>query len=522
MRWRLSENEMNRGAKTLFALFSLLVLYACSFSPRYERPAIEIPNNWRVESNEREAACNIRWWQQLNDPVLDDLIAEALERNNDLKVATARIAQYRAQLGVVSSQLYPQLYAQTSVSRMKSSRTMAGDQIFSNSNGGNTSYGDGYQGGGAGGNGAVIPDLSQLFPVFSNDDYAVLNAAYELDLWGKIRSATDASYADLLGQEEARKSVMLSLISSVASSYLLLRQYDWQLEISRQTARSRQQSYELATVRFNEGLTSELEVFQSLADLEQAMIQIIEFETLISITENLISVLIGSDPHTINRGLPVEGWQLPPDIPVGLPVDLLEQRPDIAQAEQLLIAANYRIGQARALYFPDITLTGSSGYASSQLHRLFTDPSITWQWMANLLQPIFTGWKITSGVDLAKAQKEEAVYRYIEIVLNALREVNDSLIHHENAKKVVKVEKKRVYDLQQYLHLATLQYDNGLVDYLNVLDAERRLFIAQLDLAREEAQVFITLVNVYKALGGGWVVDAEKLMTPDCDTMTKK
>jgi multidrug efflux system outer membrane protein len=222
--------------------------------------------------------------------------------------------------------------------------------------------------------------------------------------------------------------------------------------------------------------------------------------------------LIGHPPNTIVRGLPIDGWQLPPEVPAGLPSDLLEQRPDILQAEQQIIAANFRIGEARALYFPDITLTGYYGYESAELHRLFTDPSRTWQWMVNLLQPIFTGWRITSTVDLAQARKQEAVYNYLQTILTALQEVDDALIAHKNAKEAVLVEAKRVKDYSLYLHLATLQYQNGLVDYLNVLDAERRLYASQLDLAQGQAEVFITLVNIYKALGGGWVVDAENLM----------
>jgi multidrug efflux system outer membrane protein len=351
-----------------------------------------------------------------------------------------------------------------------------------------------------------------LFPIYSNDYRAVLTASYELDLWGKIRSATEASYAELLGEINARRTVILSVVSSVASSYMLLRQYDWQLQISKQTLRSREESYELAQLRFKEGLTSELEVAQAKAERDEAVIQIIQFQTLVPQQENLLSVLIGHPPTAIKRGLPVDEWQLPPEVPTGLPVDLLEQRPDILQAEEQLKAANFRIGEARALYFPDITLTGYYGYESSELHRLFTDPSRTWQWMANLLQPVFTGWRISNSVDLAKAETQEAVYNYLQVILTALQEVDDALIAHKNAKEAVIAENARVKDYEQYLHLANLQYRNGLVDYLSVLDAERRLFEAQLDLAKAEADVFITLVNIYKALGGGWVIDAENIM----------
>lgn len=489
-------------SRICFVALCSLLLNSCTFYPRYKRPCMEMPENWRVSSDETETVINVRWWEQLQDPILNALIQEALESNNDLRIATARILQFQAQLGIVSSQLYPQIYGQGITSRQRASQTLAGNGVFSNSKS-NTSY----QGGGG-----ILPNLGQLFPIYSNDYQALITASYELDLWGKIRSAASASYAELLGQINARRTVVLSVVSSVAASYILLRQYDSQLQISELTLKSRENSYQLAKLRFEEGLTSELEVAQAASERDEAAIQVIQFQTLIPQQENLLSVLIGHPPAAIKRGQPVDGFKLPPEIPVGLPVDLLEQRPDILQAEDQLIAANFRIGEARALYFPDITLTGYYGYESSELHRLFTDPSRTWQWMVNLLQPIFTGGRITNTVDLAKARKQEAVYNYLQVILTALKEVDDALIGHKDAKRAVVAELARVKDLREYLHLATLQYENGLVDYLNVLDAERRLFDSQLDLAKGQADVFITLVNIYKALGGGWVVDAENLM----------
>lgn len=482
-----------------------ICLGSCNLSPRYARPCMEMPEQWRISADETETVINARWWEQYNDQVLIDLIEEALASNNDLRAATARIAQFRAQLGIVSSQLYPQISGQATYSRQRTSQTLSGE-IDSANNANQQAYD--YGGAAAG----VIPDLQRFFPIYSNNYLAQLTAAYEVDLWGKIRNASNASYAELIGQVDARRTVILSVVSSVAGSYFLLRQYDFQLQISLQTLKSREESYRLAVIRFNEGLTSELEVTQSAAEREEAAIQVIQFQTLIPQQENLLSVLIGHPPESIERGKTIEEWSLPPQVPAGLPVDLLEQRPDIMQAEQAMIAANYKIGEARALFFPDITLTGNYGYESRELKELFTNPSRAWQWVANVLQPIFTGWRISSTVDLAKARKQEAAYNYMQTVLTALQEVNDALIAHKNAKRVVVVEKARVKDLGQYLHLATLQYNNGLVDYLNVLDAERRLFDSQLDLAKGEADVFITLVAIYKALGGGWVIDAENIM----------
>lgn len=465
---------------------------------------MEMPDKWRVASDEASTVANARWWEQFDDPILNALIVEALEANNDIREATARITAFRAQWGIASSPLYPQLNAQGNFSRQRTSQTIPGF-------GQNSSSSSGDSGGILAG---LIPTSGQISP-YSNDYLALLAASYEIDLWGKIRSASKAAHADLLASVDARRTVILSVVTSVAGAYIQLRQYDQQLAVSLQTAKSRKASLELATIRFKEGLTSELEVKQAASELDQALLQVIQLQTTIPQQENLISVLIGHYPQAIERGRPVYGWQQPPQVPAGLPADILEQRPDILEAEEQVMATNFRIGEARALYFPDITLTGNYGSESAQLHQLFTNPSRSWQWMANLLQPLFTGWRITSTVDLAKAQKEEALYNYRQVILNALQEVDNALIAHVNSKEALIVEQDNVQALKDYLHLATLQYDNGLVDYLNVLDAERRLFQSQLDLAQVQASVFLTLVNIYKALGGGWVIDAENLMNEE-------
>lgn len=494
--------QLKDGVLRIFlAILGILVLHSCVLYPRYKRPPMEMPEHWRVSSDETSTVINVRWWEQFQDPILNDLIQEALNSNQDLRLATARIGAFQAELGVVSSQLYPQIYAQGTFSRQRISQTIAGQNFSSDLSSPGNEEGAGLLAG-------LLPSISPYF----NDYRAVLTASYELDLWGKIRSATEASLADLLGQIEARRTVILMVVSSVATAYIQLRQYDRQLAISIQTFQSRQNSLDLAKLRFQEGLTSELEVKQAASERDEAMIQIIQFKTLIPQQENLISILMGHPPQSLQRGGALDEWLLPPTVPTGLPFDLLEQRPDILQAEEQLMATNFRIGEARALFFPDFTLTGYYGYESAKLHKLFTNPSRTWDWMVNLLQPLFTGGRLISTLDLAKAQNQEAFYHYLQVILTALQEVDNALIAHKNSKEAFSVQNARVSDLKDYLHLATLQYNNGLVDYLNVLDAERRLFGAQLDLAQIQADIFLTLVNLYKALGGGWVVDAENLM----------
>lgn len=486
---------------------ALFFLHSCTLYPKYERPCVEMPDQWRVASDEASTVANARWWELFDDQVLNELIEEALEANNDLWIAAARISEFRARLGIASSQLYPQLSAQGNFSRQRTSQTIPG-------------FGDAIGGGASGASGGVLagllPTPGQISP-YSNDYLALLAASYEVDLWGKIRSASNAAYADLLASVEARRTVILTVVTSVAGAYIQLRQYDEQLAVSQQTAQSRKESLDLAILRYEEGLTSELEVKQAASEYEQAILQVIKYKTIIPQQENLLSVLIGHPPQAIARGRPVYGWQEPPQVPAGMPADILEQRPDILEAEEQIIAANFRIGEARALYFPDITLTGNYGSESAFLHQLFTNPSRSWQWMVNLLQPIFTGWRITSTVDLAQAQKEEALYNYQQVILTALQEVDNALIAHQNSKEALVVEIDNVNDLKDYLHLAILQYENGLVDYLNVLDAQRRLFEAELELAEVQASVFLTLVNIYKALGGGWVIDAENLMKEEIE-----
>ncbi len=470
---------------------------SCMLQPPYQRETIDMPEQWRDEADNNSTVANIDWWRQFGDPILNALIIEALNDNQDLAIATARISEYRARLGIVNSNLYPQIGLQAFRARQKVSQTLPESLIFSEF--------------------INNPALGQLgrFPIYTNDFEVLLNASYELDLWGKLRSASAAAFADLLAQVEARSTVVLSLVAAVANSYVQLRSYDQQLIISQNTYNSRMQSAQLAQIRFKEGLTSELEVKQAEAEADEAAIQVIEFETLIEQQENLLCVLLGHAPTCITRGKTLDTWQEVPSVPAGLPSDLLEQRPDIRQAEEQLIAANARIGEAKALFFPDITLTGYYGFESAHLHNLFTNPSSTWQWVINLLQPIFTGGRIANQVDLSNAVALEAYHNYQQVILNALREVNDALIAHRQAKRAYIVQIERVHDLEEYLKLARIQYDNGLVDYLNVLDAERSLFRAQLDLAQTQASIYKTLIALYKALGGGWVIEAESLLPTD-------
>lgn len=459
----------------------LLLLTGCTLSPRYERPPVEIPNNWRSLYNESTSNTNYTWWEQFGDPVLIELVDEALENNNDLKTAMCRVCEFIGRLEVVQSKMFPQINAFASGVRKEIPADVT----------------------------ALPPGVPRVF----NQYDLIFSASYELDLWGKIYSATEAARAELMAQVNARRTVVVTLVSSVASTYILMRQYDMQLDISRQTLVSREEAYKIARARYLGGLTSELEVRQAEAERQTAAAQVLNFETLVAEQENLLSVLIGRPPQCMDRGMRVNEMFVPFNLPAGIPSEILDQRPDIMQAEDNLIAANASIGVARANFFPSITLTGQYGGESLVIGHLFSNPAKMWNYGIAIAQPLFTGGFLTGQLKIAEAIKCEAYYQYFQTVLNAFREVEDALIAHENFKKLDIVTKERVNALKEALHLANLQYNNGQTDYLNVLDAQRNLFAAQLDYAQALSNTLLSLIEIYRSLGGGWVVEADSIAT---------
>lgn len=464
---------MNR----IFSMLLLLCLSSCVFRQTYQRPPVAMPEQWRIDTDEASTLTNFRWWEQFDDPVLDQLIFLALKNNNDLKVAIARVDEYYGRLGVISSELYPQISADGFQQRTQLPLD-------------------------------TVPPTLPLYRRF-NTYQALFYAAFEVDIWGRLHSASDAALAELLAQIETRRTVVLTLVANVASSYIQLLQYDKQKEISIATAKSRQESEKIAKVRYEEGLTSELEYRQAQSETLSAIIAIKELENLIAEQENLISILIGQAPDTIPRGRALDGLKRPPCIPAGLPGDLLNQRPDILEAEEILSSTVSRIGEAKAAFFPDLTLTGFYGNQSPHLSRLFSSHALTWQYQTDLFQQIFTGYRLESQLYIAYAENREALFAYFQTILFALKEVNDALVSHKTELELIEILSKQVSVLEDYRRLAKLQYDNGQIDYLTYLDSERRLFEAQLNFARIQSESFLSIIELYKALGGGWVIDAD-------------
>jgi outer membrane protein, multidrug efflux system len=456
--------------KLIWSLSYLIILTGC-LRPHYTPQYVRVPEQWRIEADEGSTLCNQRWWEQFQDIVLDGLIETALRNNQDLQIAISRVFEYYARLGVTHAALYPTVNGNASYTRTQSSLVTLGSP----------------------------PENMRI----NNNFRAYVSLAWELDFWGRLRSASDAAYADLLRQVEIRRGVVVSVVASVARAYITLRALDLQLEISKKTLQTRLDSLRLAQSRFELGETSEIEVKQAESEVEVAAIRVIAFERAVVQQENLLSILIGDNPRDIERGAPL----------------YFTRRPDIAAAENLLIAANARVSQARALFFPQINLTGLYGSESRELKDFLTGPSEIWQYGLSAVQIIFDAGKTGYLVDEAKALRDEALFQYRQTILTAFREVEDALIATIKNKELVNEHEKQVKVLSDYLHLAQLRYAEGEIDYLNVLDAERSLFNAQLDLVQAQADSFIAIVNLYSALGGGWVdeADAEALSQVTCN-----
>jgi multidrug efflux system outer membrane protein len=468
--------------KKAILFFFAVALAGCTVGPDYKRPTLEMPNTWRFEEAAAKDTANSAWWGQFDDPVLNELIQISLQENKDVRIAAARVEQFLGQYGTTRAAFFPQVYLGASASRQQAS-LITGPMPLENS-----------------GNADRIYNNYEIY----------LNASWEIDFWGKIRRATEAARANLLGSEEARRAVVLTLVTSVAGSYVNLRDLDKQLEVAKQTAKVREDSYKLFKLRFEGGIISELELSQVKSEYEEALSRIPFYEKLIGQQENALSVLLGRNPGPIPRGKSIDELVLPA-VPAGLPSDLLGNRPDIRQAEEDLIAANANIGVAKAQYFPTISLTGLLGFASNDLSKLFTSPAGVWSYGVPITAPIFTAGAIAGQVKASEALQQQLLFRYQQTIQSAFREVDDALVDQKRSREQLQAQGRQVGTLSQYARIARLRFDEGYTSYLEVLDAERSLFNAQLSYTQTQGVIFQSLVNVYKAMGGGWVVEADKL-----------
>ena len=445
----------------------------CVQGPDYVKPAVEIPPAYRSGATVQSAPLVTRdhWWVGYGDRHLDALVEEALANNRDLRIATARVDEFAAILAGTRSQGLPHVGYDVSANRARASE--------------------------------------ELIPSFVNPKSTtfstLLSASWEIDLWGRIRRETEAARANLFATEEARRGVTLTLISSVIISYITLLDLDEQLRVSEGTAEGRRKSVDVFEKRLRAGWISEFEMAQVRSEYQLALASLPPLRQAIATQENALCVLLGRNPGPIARATPEEldtFHQL--TVPAGLPSELLIRRPDILQAEQQLIASNALIGAARAQFFPRISLTGLLGLASGSLGSLFSGPARTWSFTGDAAGPIYTGGGLTAAVNQAEARREQSLNNYELVIQNAFRDVDDSLIEVKQSAELREQLRQRVATLKYGVDLAWKRYENGYSDYLEVLDTERSLFSAELQLASARGDYQRSLVNLYRALGGDW------------------
>lgn len=454
------------------AILSIVVTGCATVGPDYKRPVVTPPDAFRGAAAgdvSNASVADARWATLFQDEPLRELITSVLNENYDSKIAAARILQAQAQFGVVRSNQFPTIDAGASAQGQRTS-VMSTDRE------------------------PTTVGVAQLG----------VSLAWEIDFWGKYRRATESARAQILASEWGRRAVVTSLIGETANGYFTLRALDLELTIARRTLETRQESLRLTQVREQGGATSLVDVRQAEQLVYDAQGQITDLSRLIEQQENFISVLRGQNPGPIARGLGLTEQPQPPELPAGLPSALLERRPDIQQAEQSIVATNAQIGVAKAAYFPQITLTGSGGLATTALSALFTGSAGAWAAAASVVQPIFNAGRTRSQVALAEAQRQEAVAVYQQTIHQAFREVSDALVGYRRTRELRESQELLVRSAQDARRLADLRYQGGATSYLEVLDSDTRLFDAELGLVRAQLGELSAFVEIYRALGGGW------------------
>ncbi len=459
---------------SLAALALAVLVSGCAVGPDYKRPKIDLPGAFRGAQPSEASIADTKWPDLFRDEALTKLVQAALDRNFDLRIAAERVEQARAQLGVVRANLFPFLDAQATFTSQRNSSL---------------------------GSFTFVPRGINL-----SASYTQLGAAlsWQVDLFGRLRRLTEAARADYLASEEARHGVTVSLISQVMSAYFQLREQDLELDISGKTRDIAQDSLRLTKLRHDRGAASALDVYQAEQLLYTATSQIAAARRNIEQTEDALSLLQAAAPSGQPRGTALEQLPLPPEVPAGLPSALLTRRPDIRQAEQSLIAANARIGAARAMYFPQISLTAFAGGQSRYLSQIASAPARVYSVAPSALEPIFHAGQIRNQVRLAEAQQRELLITYQKTIYTALREVSDALVALQRTREQRREQQQLVHALSESARLSTLRYRGGLDSYLQVLDAQRNLFQGQLALSQLRLAELLSVVQLYGALGGGW------------------
>ncbi len=459
---------------TLLGILAVLVLEAgCMMGPKYKRPAVDVPQDYRAPEPQQAAQAsslgNEQWWQVYQDPVLTQLIHTAIAQNYDVRIAAARVLEAQAQVGIARANQLPS--------------ANVGADVFSQQN----------------------AKVTKLFPAYQvNGGELNLSVIWNLDFWGKYRRQTEAARAQLLATEWGQRAVISSLVANVATAYFQLRALDSELEISQRTLASRQESLKLTKFLESHGSNSGLDVSQAEQLVYTASETIPDLERQIQQQENVLSVLLGENPQSIPRGRALIEQPVPENVPAGLPSELLGRRPDVRQAEEIMVAANAQIGVAKASFFPNLSLTGLGGLESNALHHFITQPSETWYGAFNVSQPVFQGGALRSQLRLARASWQEASLAYQQTVQNVLEQVSNSLVASEKDREFREQQELLTRAAQQTDQLSEVLYKNGGASYLQVLTSETNYFSAELNLVQAQFNERLALVQLYQALGGGW------------------
>ena len=464
--------------KRLFAAATMLILLSgCMVGPDYQKPPVATPDVFRASpapTPDAKSIADLKWFEVFSDEQLQELIRTALAQNYDLRVAVARIDAARANLGITRSYQYPNLGVGGGYTSVEFSQ----DGLLSIPPGGDRRRDFGSV-------------FLSLFP-------------FEIDIWGRLRRATEAAQADLLATDWNRRTVTTTLVSDVATAYFGLLELDLELAIAKNTLATRERSRRLIQLQQQAGITLLVDLRQAEQLVYGAAQTIPSTEQQIEQTENQINLLLGKNPGPVKRGRPLTEWQTPPAVPAGLPSSLLERRPDIQAAEQNLIAANANIGVAKAAYFPQISLTGDFGFSSGSLSNLFSSASRMWSFIPQLTLPIFTAGRTAAGVELAEAQQQSALAQYEKAIQSAFRDVSDALVAYQKVREVRAQRELLVAAVKDRKRLAYRRFEGGIDTFLNALNSDQDLFAAELSLAQARLEELRSLVQLYRALGGGW------------------
>lgn len=486
MRGTLEERRVafaRRGGALLACALATALAGCVTLGPDYQRPDVAMPQAWRTGLPNAKDVVNTQWWQGLGDPALDALISEAIDANKDLQLATLRVEEFDAKLGIARAEGRPQVGYNALAQRKRYSQEQPGP-------------------------GSRNDDGSFEKATNQNAFEVGTNFSWELDLWGRVRRAKESARADVMASEDARRAMMLTVVTSVATSYVQLLALDHQLELAHQAEKNRSDALALVQKKYEGGAASRLDVAKARAAMYDVAVAVPDLERQVAELENATSLLLGRNPGPIKRGT-LLAMKLPP-VPAGIPSDVLERRPDVMEAEQNLVSANAKIGVAKAEYFPRISLTGMLGLGSTQVDTLLQRSAMTDSIGASLLGTIFSGGRIKGDIRASEAVQKQMLVKYQQAIQTALREVEDALVFNAKAGEIANAGSQQLAALRDAVQLSEARYDGGQSSFIDVLDAQQDLYDAQDEQVGRDRDTYLALISIYKAMGGGWMVAQEQ------------